>query len=376
MEQRRDFIEVLSSGLYTMTELCEVFGISRKTGYKWVRRHAREGAEGLEDRSRAPHSCPHRTDRRCERALVEERLRHPRWGPRKLLVVLRERHPDWPWPAPSTAGQILKREGLVAPRRRRSRKPAPGKPIVEPKRSNDVWTADFKGEFRLGDGQLCYPLTVADLKSRFLLGCEGRSSTAVQPARAVFEQLFDDYGLPEKILTDSGPPFGSAHAIRRLSKLSVWWIRLGIEPVRIQPGHPEQNGCHERMHRTLKAETARPPAADMKAQQRRFDTFRDEYNTLRPHEALGMRRPASLYQASARRCPQTVPEIPYPSHYEIRRVRPNGEIKWKGGFLFLSEALAGNAVGLEETDHHLWSILFGPLLIGRYDAREGHVHRL
>lgn len=376
VDQRKDFIDAAESCLYTMTELCQAFGISRKTGYKWLSRYAVEGDEGLRDRSRSPRRCPHRTDQSCEQALVALRERHPRWGARKLLEILRKEHPEWSWPASSTAGQILKRHGLVQSRRRKSRKAAPAKPVLDPQRPNEVWTADFKGEFRLGNRELCYPLTVADLKSRFLLGCQGQRSTAGKPVRGVFEELFDRYGLPEKILTDSGPPFAVAHAIRRWSRLSVWWIRLGIEPVLIQPGHPEQNGCHERMHRTLKDETARPPEADMVSQQRLFDRFRDEYNNLRPHEALGMRTPASLYQVSTRRRPEELPEMSYPGHFEVRRVRSSGEIRWKGSSLFLGEVLAGTSVGLEEDHHHLWSIYFGPLLIGRYDARDGHVGRL
>jgi putative transposase len=376
VDQRREFIEALESCAYTMTELCEVFGISRKTGYKWLHRYAEEGEGGLEDRSRAPRSCPHRTDRRCEQALVEERRRHPRWGARKLLVVLQERHPGWPWPAASTAGQILKRHGLVVLRRRRRRKAQPGKPVLEVTQPNEVWTADFKGEFRLGNRQMCYPLTVADLKSRYLLGCDGKTSTATDPARATFERLFDRYGMPDKILTDSGTPFASPRSLRRLSRLSVWWVRLGIEPLLIQPGHPEQNGCHERMHRTLKAATAHPPAGDMRNQQGLFDEFRGEYNTLRPHEALGMKRPASLYKRSTRRFPGQAPELPYPGHFELRRVRPSGEIKWRGEFLFLGETLHGNTVGLEETAHQRWSIYLGPILLARYDERDGYLARL
>jgi putative transposase len=371
MDQRVRFIGALTSCAYTMTELCRAFGISRKTGYKWAERYVLEGPSGLEDRSRAPKSCSHRTDPRCEQALVEARRKHPLWGPRKLLVVLGERQPGWPWPAPSTAGDILKRHGLVRPRRRR-RRPAPGgpKPLVEARRPNDLWTADFKGEFRLGDRKLCYPLTVADQSSRYLLSCEGKSSVAVSGVRPAFERLFAQHGLPAKILTDGGVPFASPRSPRRLTKLSVWWVRLGIEPVVIQPGHPEQNACHERMHRTLKAATARPPASGMQAQQRAFDRFRHEYNEQRPHESLGMKRPAELYRASNRPYPTETPELIYPGHYEIRRVRPSGRIKWQGRKVFVSQALERQSVGLEETDRGLWTLYFGPLMIGRYDERD------
>lgn len=370
MDQRMRFVAALSSCRYTMSELCREFGISRKTGYKWARRYGREGVEGLRDRSRAPRSCPHRTDARCEQALVEARRAHPRWGPKKLLVGLRKRHPDWPWPAPSTAGQILKRRGLVKPRRRRRRRPAPTKPDLHVERPNEMWTADFKGEFRMGNTELCYPLTVADRQTRYLLGCEGRSSIAHTHARPVFERLFAEYGLPAKILTDSGPPFGHPNSVRRLSRLAVWWIRLGIEPLLIEPGHPEQNGRHERMHRTLKAETARPPAEDPRRQQRAFDRFRHEYNEDRPHEALGMRPPAELYEPSTQAYPEPAPEVTYPGHFELRRVRSKGEIKWQGQLLFLSQVLHRQTVGLEEVDDRLWSVYFGPVLLGRYDERD------
>jgi len=370
MDQRVRFIGLLESGSYTMTELCREFGISRQTGYKWAQRYVEEGIEGLQDRSRAPKSCPHRTASCCEEALVSARRKHPDWGARKLLRVLERRHPEWSWPAPSTAGELLKRHGLVQPRRRPRRHPRPGKPVVEAVEPNDVWTTDFKGEFRMGDGQLCYPLTTADRMSRYLLGCKGRSSVATEGARPVFERLFKRYGLPHKILSDSGVPFASPRTPRRLSRLSVWWIKLGIEPVLIEPGHPEQNGAHERMHRTLKAATARPPASCMSAQQRAFDRFRVEYNDERPHESLDMRPPAELYAPSPRPYPSKTPEVEYPGHYEVRRVRPGGEIKWRSRIVFVSATLAGERVGLEEVDDGTWSLSFGAVLLGRYDARE------
>jgi len=370
MDQRVRFIGALESSAFTMTELCHEFRISRKTGYKWARRYSEEGLDGLKDRSRAPKSCSHRTTSQYEQALVDERRKHPLWGPRKLLVVLRRRHPEWSLPAPSTAGEILKRHSLVEPRRRRRRHPPPAKPVIEARQPNDVWTGDFKGEFRMGDRRLCYPLTVADRMSRYLLGCEGKSSVAISGARPEFERLFAEYGLPSKILTDGGSPFAAACSPRRLSRLSVWWIRLGIEPVLIEPGHPEQNGCHERMHRTLKAATARPPASCMRAQQRVFNRFRKEYNDERPHESLSMRPPAELYIPSERPYPPKTPAVEYPGHYEVRRVRANGDISWRSRLLFISETLGGEDVGLEETDEDLWSLYFGPILLGRYHERD------
>lgn len=370
VDLRREFIEALSSCRYTMTELCAHYGISRKTGYKWAHRFAAEGQAGLADRSRAPHRCPHRTDPACERDLVALRLEHPRWGPKKLLATLMRRHPERSWPAPSTAGAILKRHGLVEARPKKRSKSSPAKPVVEATRPNDLWTMDFKGEFRTGDGRICYPLTVSDAVSRYGLGCQAQDTTAVHPTRRSFEAVFREYGLPNKILSDGGTPFGCARAPLRLSRLTVWMIRLGIEPIKIQPGCPEQNAVHERWHRTLKAETARPPAKNQRAQQERFDRFRQHYNEVRPHESLGQRPPAELYEPSPRPYPERLPALEYPGHYEVRRCRRSGQIKWQGRRLFVSEVLAGEWLGIEEVDDGLWSVYFGPLLLGRYDERE------
>ncbi len=370
MDQRVRFVSALSSCRYTMAELCRAFGISRKTGYKWARRYAAEGLEGLKDRSRAPTRCPHRTEERCEQALIAERKKHPFWGPRKLLWGLSKRHPTWRWPAVSTAGEILKRHGLVKAQHRERRRAAVDKPQVEVARPNDLWTADFKGEFRLRNRELCYPLTVADQRSRFLLACHGQLSVAYVEARPIFERLFEQYGLPRKILTDGGVPFAAARSVRKLSRLSSWWIELGIVPVLIQPGHPEQNGCHERMHRTLKQETTCPPAANRHGQQARFDRFRQEYNELRPHESLEMKPPAELYRPSHRPYVKPPPDIAYPGHFEVRWVRQKGDIKWQGDRLFVSSALQGQNVGLEEIDDGVWSLYFGPVLLGRYDESD------
>jgi len=372
MEQRRRFIEALESCEYTMTELCEAYGIARKTGYKWAERYAQEGLTGLADRSRAPCSCPHATEQRCVEALLEERRLHPRWGPRKLLARLRRRHPGWSWPAVSTAGAILRRHGLVQPRVRRARRRGGAeKPVVSASRPNDVWTTDFKGEFRLGNRQLCYPLTVMDSASRYLLGCRTRKSVAIAAAQPVFEDLFRTYGLPQAILCDNGGPFAAYRAPRRLSRLSVWWIRLGIEPIFIQPGHPEQNGAHERFHRTLKAATARPPRENFDAQQGAFDDFGHEYNFERPHEALELTMPAEHYRRSARPYPERLPKLEYPGHFEVRRVSSNGTITWRQQRLFLSESLIRTEVGLEEVDDGLWSIYLADTLLARYDERDG-----
>lgn len=371
MLQRVRFISDLESCAYTMTELCERYGVSRKTGYKWAQRYASCGWEGLQERSRAPLSCPHRTPEDVEQDLLELRRQHPTWGARKLLACLRRREPEVGWPSASTVGGILKRHGLVEGRRRARRAwPHPGRPVVRAEAPNQVWTSDFKGQFRTGDGRLCYPLTVVDGYSRCLLAVEGLDSVSCEQAWPVFVRLFREHGLPEAIRTDNGSPFASSMAVGGLSRLSVSWIKLGIRPERIEPGHPEQNGSHERMHRTLKQETARPPAPTRRAQQERFDQFRYVYNEQRPHEALSQQTPADLYRPSLRQYPTQVPAPEYPGHFEVRSVRHSGEIKWQGQPLYISEALGGERVGLEEVDDGLWAVYFGPVLLARFDERE------
>jgi transposase InsO family protein len=253
--------------------------------------------------------------------------------------------------------------------------PHPPSPLLtQPVEPNDVWTADFKGQFRTRDRVYCYPLTVCDGASRYLLDVRALCSTDTLPARESFERLFREYGLPRVLRTDNGVPFAST-GLCRLSRLSVWWIRLGIRPERIAPAHPEQNGSHERMHKTLKAATTRPPERDRSAQQRRFDRFRCEFNHERPHESLGQKTPASLYRPSAHRYPTRLPRPEYPGHDEIRRVGSNGCILWKGRPLSLSHCLCGEDVGLEEVDDGIWSLFFGPLLLARLDQRTRQLHQ-
>jgi putative transposase len=369
IKERTRFVLEYESGLFTMTELCERFGISRQTGYELWKRYQGAGLGGLSDRARGPKSCPHRTSPEVEQALIALRRRYPNWGPVTLLDRLSKLNPKLPLPAASTAGEILKRHGLVKARARRLKHRHPGRPYVDMRTPNDVWTADFKGEFLTRDHRYCYPLTIADGYSRYLLTCKAKRSTAYPGARQSFLDAFRSYGLPLQILTDNGAPFAT-RAICGLSRLSVWWIKLGIHPVRIEPGRPQQNGRHERMHRTLKAEATRPPAGNLAAQQRLLERFRQCYNEERPHRALDGEVPASLYRHSARSYPERVPEIVYPGHYRVHKVCRNGCLAWRSRFIFVSEVLAGEPIGLEPIDDGIWSVHFGPLLLARFDERE------
>ena len=368
MDQRIRFIADYREGFSAFTELCTRYGVSRKTGYKWVDRYESQGAVGLMDVSRRPRSCPHGTDARTVEKLIELRRLHPSWGAKKLLKLLSRRYPDWDVPGRSTCCDILKRHGLVKARHRRKYPGHPGRPRTPMEAPNDIWTADFKGQFRTRDGVYCYPLTVADGYSRYLLACHGLQSTAIDLARPVFLRLFEEHGLPRIIRTDNGVPFATT-ALGRLSALSVWWVRLGIYPELIEPAHPEQNGSHERMHRTLKRETAMPPRANLRSQQFRFNAFRHEYNEERPHEALDQETPASLYRSSPRRLPRKLPALEYPGHFEVRYVSANGGIRWKCAWVCVTHTLAGEYVGLEEVGDGLWDAYFGPIRLGRMDER-------
>lgn len=374
MRERMRFVLDAEGDLFTMTELCELYGISRMTGHKWLKRFRQEGVRALEDRSRAPLHCPHRTGAEVVEALVQGRREHPRWGARKLIPWLARRQPGLRLPASSTAGDILKRLGLIQDRRRRRHLPHPGRPTTEGSYPNQLWSADFKGQFKTRDSLYCYPLTVADSFSRYVLGCRSQLSTATIPTKKNFELVFRTYGLPEAIRTDNGNPFSCATAISRLSRLSVWWIRLGIRPELIQPSHPEQNGRHERMHRTLKAETTRPPAANARTQQRLFDSFREEFNNQRPHEGLENKTPASAYRPSPRPYPERLPPLEYPGHFEVRRVSRNGGIRWKKGWVNISTSILEQNVGLEEVDDGVWSLYFGSLLLGRFHEDDLKLH--
>ena len=368
MDERLQFVADARRGSEEMSELCRRYGVSRKTGYKWLARYDAEGAGAFRERSHRPHTCPHASAPDAVDALYELRRRHPTWGPKKLVAILAGRRPDLALPALSTAAALLKRGGLVTSRTRRRTPGHPGRPTAPMDAPNAVWSADFKGEFKTRDGIYCYPLTVADGYSRYLLACRALPSTSTAGARPVFERLFREHGLPARIRSDNGTPFASI-ALGRLSELSVWWIRLGVLPDLIEPRSPQQNARHERMHKTLKAEATKPPEAHARAQQRRFDAFRAEYNTERPHESLAQTPPASHYTPSPRPYPSRLPALEYPAHCEVRRVSRNGGIRWHNHWVNVSHVLAEEYVAFEEVDDGIWSVAFGPLVLGRFDER-------
>jgi putative transposase len=364
MDQKTQFIADYLRQTLSITELCLHYGVSRKTAYKWISRYHEAGLSGLQDRSRKPLSCPHQTEPELVEALLEARRRHPTWGAKILLKLLRKGNPSCDWPARSTACDLLARHRMIKKPRQRRHLSHPGKPTSIIAAANQVWCADFKGQFKTKDGIYCYPLTITDGFSRYLLACQGLLSTTCADAKAIFTRVFREYGLPSLIRTDNGVPFATV-SLARLSTLSAWWIRLGILPELIEPGKPQQNGRHERIHRTLKAETTRPPAANRRAQQRRFNGFQEEYNQVRPHEAINLETPASVYQPSPRAYPEKLPRLEYPAHFETRYVSYNGGIRWNSEWVNVSLCCAGEYVGLEEIDNGIWQVYFGPVKLGR-----------
>lgn len=374
MQQREQFVADYYRRIFTVSELCARYNVSRKTGYKWVMRHREHGNAGLSDRSHAPHRCPHKISRDMADLLCETRRAHPTWGPEKILDHLRPRHRNIrQWPALSTISDLFTRRGLIKKRRRRRKVLHPGSVPVCTAAPNDLWTADFKGQFRTRDGLYCYPLTIADQHTRFLLACHGLPSVETVGARKVFERVFREFGLPAAIRTDNGVPFATS-GIHGLSQLNVWWMRLGIQHQRIRPASPQENGAHERMHRTLKAEATRPPKRTRRAQQLEFNRFRTEFNEVRPHKALGGDPPAAHYIPSLRPFPNRLPKPEYPRHFLVKRVTNAGTFRLKHKLLFLANPLKQLHIGLEEIDDGIWSIYFGAVLLGRVDEREMKIY--
>lgn len=372
MDQRMRFVIAHQQELYSMRELCDRFGIAPKTGYKWLARYAHDGVAGLQDRARAPLSCPHRTPPELETRLLECKRQHPTWGSSKIRRKLQDQDPTQPWPAPSTIDGLFRRHGLTQRRSSRPRPQRGGAPPLTTTAPNEVWTADFKGEFRLRNGRMCYPLTVQDAHSRFLLACVALPDRRTERVLPIFTELFQRYGLPQALRTDNGAPFGSP-GLGGHSRLSIFCLQLGIQPQRITPGRPTENARHERMHRTLKAETTRPPGEDFPQQQEAFDRFRTEFNELRPHAALGLETPARVYQRADREYPAELPAPRYPAYYEVRRVNHAGRFYFHGQSRFLTEVLIDQHIGLTEVEDGIWSIYFYEHLLCRLNARTGEI---
>ena len=367
MDQRVAFIADWLRDEWTMTELAARYAISRKTSYRWVARYAADPEQGLAERSRAPHAHGRAMADDLRAAVLALRRAHPSWGPKKLQAILKGREPQRGWPAVSTLGDVLRRAGLSQPRRRTRYLVPLTQPLAAATAANDVWTADFKGWFRTADGTRCDPLTVADACSRYVLCCQivAPSEAGVRPW---FERAFREHGLPRALRTDNGPPFATTGAAR-LSHLAVWWLKLGIQLDRIDPGHPEQNGRHERFHLTLQQETTTPPAETPRHQQRRFDHRREEFNGVRPHEALGQQPPVRVYGPSPRPYPARLEDAWYDATHQVRRVQRRGQIKWQGDYVFVSEAVRGEVVGLAETEHGDWIVRFLHVELGRIDRQ-------
>lgn len=367
-EERFRFVEDWSQKEWSFAELCRHYEVSRKTAYKWLGRYAAEGLDGLRERSRAPLRHPNQVVEEVEEALVWARGVHSHWGPVKLKAFLERQAPEVVWPAASTIGEVLAGWGLVEARKRRRRVEAHAAAVLEAGGPNAVWSADFKGWFRCGDGVRCEPLTISDGFSRYLLRCQAMPRETTELARPVMEATFREYGLPERLRSDNGEPFAGP-GLGGLSELAVWWIKLGIHPERIRPGRPGENGRHERMHRVLKQETAQPPAEDLRAQQGRFDRFRREYNEQRPHEALGLKTPAEFYVPSPRPYPHRLPELEYPASYVVRWVGACGTMRWANQKVYVSKVLAGEPVGLEAVADGRWRLWFGFCELGELDER-------
>lgn len=373
MDEKIRFVYEYERDEQSMKQLCASFGLSRETGYVWLRRYRQYGLDGLLERSRAAQRHPNQASAAVERAVLQLRQAHMTWGPRKLKRVLERDQPDRAWPATSTIGEMVKRAGLAVQRNKRRRTEPYTEPLAHAVESNRVWCADFKGWFKSGDGARIDPLTISDACSRYLLRCQAVAKTDTEQVRAIFEAAFRRYGLPEAIRTDNGAPFASM-AVGGLSRLAVWWIKLGIVPERIQAGHPEQNGRHERMHRTLKQEVHR--AANRRAQQRELDRFREEYNHQRPHEALNMQTPAAVYEPSPRAFPARVPEPEYPDRMRVLTVKSHGQFRWNKHDVFLSEVLWGERIGLLPIDQDRYQIYFAHLPLAQFDSRKMRIRPL
>lgn len=365
-DQRLCFISMVLDGSYAFSECCRGYGISRKTGYKWLKRYKAGGLAGLADRSRCPHSHPHQLSGHVRQEILRLKVKYRYWGAPKILQRLKVEHPRWQvYPSESSIGRFLRDCGLTCDRRRKVRAKPTSTPLTRGISANDVWSADFKGNFLTGDRRRCNPLTISDDASRYLLCCQHVDRMTFARVKEQYERIFREYGLPLIMRTDNGSPF-AGNGVRGLSCLNVWLLRLGICTERIKPGHPEQNGRHERMHRTLK-EYIQPVSKDLRSQQKVFDEFRYEYNNERPHESLSMATPAEHYTVSERVFPSQLPDVDYGS-FAVRKVAGHGDIRYQGERYFLSEALCGQEVGLEQISERSWRVYFCSLELGIIDT--------
>jgi putative transposase len=374
MSERLAFVQACLDRRKRIVEICSEFGISEKTGHKLLKRFREDGIEGLRDRSHASKTHRYRITTQVAERVIALRRKYPLYGAAMLRDWLLQHEPEVHWPAASSIGELLKRANLIRSRRRHQspeQRALFGERTTRASEPNMVWTADFKGEFRLrrGTGAYCYPLTVLDLHTHYLLCCKALETTSVGPTRQSFTRLFREYGLPRVIRTDNGIPFAQPNALGRLGALAYWWVRLGIRPEHITPARPAENGAHERFHRTLKAAATKPASESFASQQKRFDHFRTEYNTDRPHQSLPEHRPpAHLYTASPRNYPARLPAIVYPESSAVRLVDSRGNIKWRNQPIFLSSNLAGEYVALSEGDGDIFTLTFGSLELGDFDS--------
>lgn len=368
MDQKKEFIFEWKSGAYRISDLCELFNISKTTAHKYIRRFREDPKGYYIERSRAPKTVHNKTPKSVERLIIKCRKLHPRWGGDKILDNIKDKL-SVPV-AISTAAYILKRNGLVKSRRR-IRRIKPVNPIFITKKPNDIWATDFKGKFKMLNGVYCHPLTITDSHTRKILEIAALENESFEACKPIYERIFRRFGLPLQMHSDNGEPFAASQALHRLSRLAVWFIELGIEPVYSDPGHPEHNGKHERMHRELKAEAAKPPAMDKKSQQRKFNRFMKEYNTIRPHAALGNQKPDEIYVESERPFPEKIKEWDYPNHFKLRYVCKNGCLRWgKREWVMVSTALSGKNIGLEEVGEGVWRVYFRQIVLGYLNEKE------
>ena len=374
MDQKKEFIILWKSQQFSVTELSEMFNISRTTAYKYLERFVKQGYKGLEEETRNPHNHPNKTPKEIEEAIIELRKKHPRWGAGVIIDILEKSGNYEKLPSATTGNRILKDNDLIK-KRRRHKKVEMQKPIFDPQTPNEVWSADFKGKFKMKNGQYCYPLTIADSYSRYILAAKGLLYANTKQSKPVFIKTFRKYGLPEQLHTDNGAPFGSIHALGRLTSFAVWLLDIGVMPVYSDPGHPEQNGRHERMHRELKGEATRPPGKNLQAQQRKLNKFIYEYNEVRPYQVLGKMTAASVHEVSEREYPEVIRDWDYPADYKVRYVCRNGAIRiGKANWIFVSTALMGKHIGLEELGNGIFRIYYRNFFLGYLDEKELKVY--